>query len=91
MEFGITGRRDGGIDRFQLTLTGGGCRTSRRAGRRPALTLELEPVEFLRLLGGSASAQRLLIAGKLKLRGDLMLALALPAVLRLPRRRRERP
>jgi hypothetical protein len=30
-----------------------------------------------------------LIAGKLKLRGDLMVALALPAALRLPRRRRQ--
>jgi hypothetical protein len=64
VEFGITGRRDGGIDRFQLTLIDGRCRTSRRRGRRPALTLELEPVAFLRLVGGTASASRLLIAGK---------------------------
>jgi hypothetical protein len=88
VEFRITGRRDGGIDRYQLTLADGRCRTSRCGGRRPALTLELEPVAFLRLVGGTASAQRLLIAGKLKLRGDLMFALALPAALRLPRRRR---
>jgi SCP-2 sterol transfer family len=74
VEFRITGRRDGGIDRYQLTLTGGRCRTSTRGTRRPALTLELEPVAFLRLVGGTASAQRLLITGKLKLRGDLMLA-----------------
>jgi len=90
VEFGITGRRDGGIDRYQLTLTDGRCRTSRRDGPRPALTLELEPVAFLRLVGGTASAQRLLMAGKLKLRGDLVFALALPAALRLPRRRRKR-
>ena len=88
VEFRITGRRDGGIDRYQLTLADGRCRTSRRGRRRPALTLELEPVAFLHLVGGTASAQRLLIAGKLKPRGDLMLAVALPAALRLPRRRR---
>jgi hypothetical protein len=88
VEFRITGRREGGIDHYQLTLADGRCRTSRRGGRRPALTLELEPVAFLRLVGGTASAQRLLIAGKLKLRGDLMFALALPAALRLPRHRR---
>jgi hypothetical protein len=87
VEFRITGRRDGGIDRYQLMLTDGRCRRSRRGGRTPALTLELEPVAFLRLLGATAGATRLLIAGKLKLRGDLMLALALPAALRLPRRR----
>jgi hypothetical protein len=87
VEFRITGRRDGGIDRYQLMLTNGRCRTSRRCGRTPALTLELEPVAFLRLVGATASTTRLLIAGKLKLRGDLMLALALPAALRLPRHR----
>ena len=84
VEFRITGRRDGGIDRYQLMLTDGRCTTSRRGGRTPALTLELEPVAFLRLVGATASATRLLIARKLKLRGDLMLALALPAALRLP-------
>jgi SCP-2 sterol transfer family len=51
------------------------------------VTLELEPVAFLRLVGGSASPQRLLIAGKLKLHGDLVVALALPNALRLPGRR----
>ena len=86
VEFRIRGRRDGGIDRYQLALTGGRCRPSRHAGRRPTLTLELEPVAFLRLVGGTASPQRLLLAGKLLLRGDLILALALPRMLRLPKR-----
>ena len=87
VEFRITGRRDGGNDRYQLALSDGRCRTSRHGGRRATLTLELEPVAFLRLAGGTASPQRLLLAGKLKLRGDLMLALALPRTLRLPKRR----
>jgi hypothetical protein len=88
VEFRISGRRDGGFDRYQLALADGRCTTSRHGGHRPALTLELEPVAFLRLVGGTVSAQRLLIAGKLKLCGDLMVALALPAALRLPGRRR---
>jgi SCP-2 sterol transfer family len=87
VEFRITGRRGGAIDRYQLAFSGGRCRRSRRGGREPALTLELEPVAFLHLVGGTASPQRLLISGKLKLRGDLRLALALPAALRLPGRR----
>ncbi len=91
VEFRITGRRNGSIDRYQLMLDDGRCRRARRGGRSPALTLELEPVAFLRLVGATASAPRLLIAGKLKLRGDLMLALALPAALRLPRRRPRAP
>jgi SCP-2 sterol transfer family protein len=87
VEFRITGRRDGGIDRYQLWLIDGRGRRPRRDTRKPALTLELGPVAFLRLVGGTASAERLLIAGKLKLRGDLVLALALPTALRVPGRR----
>ena len=83
VEFRITGRRDGGVDRYRLALAGG-----RLAGHEPELTLELEPVAFLRLAGGTASPQRLLITRKLKLHGDLMLALALPTALRLPTSRR---
>jgi SCP-2 sterol transfer family len=91
VEFTITGRRDGGIDRYQFTLADGRCRRSRRARRRPALTLELEPVAFLRLVGGTTSPGRLVIAGKLRLHGDLRLALVLPAALRLPRRGPQMP
>ncbi|MGO9899928.1 MAG: SCP2 sterol-binding domain-containing protein [Solirubrobacteraceae bacterium] len=83
VEFRITGRRDGGIDRYQLIFGNGQCRTARR-GREPALTLEFEPVAFLRLVGGIHSPQRLLLTRKLKLRGDVMLALALTGALKLP-------
>jgi len=87
VEFRITGRRDDGVDRYQLALIDGRGKRPRRDAPRPALTLELEPVAFLRLVGGTAGAERLLIAGKLKVRGDLLLALALPTALRVPRRR----
>ena len=87
VEFRITGRRDGGIDCYQLALIDGRGRRPRRDAPRPALTLELEPVAFLRLVGGTAGAERLLLAGKLKVRGDLLLALALPRALRVPKRR----
>jgi hypothetical protein len=86
VEFRITGRRDGGVDRYRLALSGGRASKSGLARQEPALTLELEPVAFLRLTGGTASPQRLLLAGKLKLRGDLVLAMALPTALRLPTR-----
>lgn len=86
VEFRIAGKRDGGIDRYRLTLTNGRCGRRRRRGRAPALTLEREPVAFLCLVGGTVSPQRLSISGRLKLRGDIMLALALPTALRLARR-----
>ena len=89
VEFRITGRRDGGIDRYRLTLADGRCRTSRHDGP-PALTLELGPVAFLRLVSGTASPTGLVLTGKLKLRGSLRLALALPTALRIPRSRPRR-
>ena len=89
VEFRIEGRRDGGTDRYQLAFTNGRCMTSRHNRPKPALTLTVEPVAFLHLVGGTASPQGLFIAGRLKLRGDLILALALPATLRIPRRHPE--
>jgi hypothetical protein len=89
VEFRITGRRGGGSDRYQLAFADGRCHGSRRGEHSAALTLELGPVAFLRLVGGTASPEGLLIAGKLKLRGDLVLALALPTALRLLKRRRK--
>jgi SCP-2 sterol transfer family len=89
VEFTITGRRDGGTDRYWLELADGRCRTSRHDGP-PALTLELGPVAFLRLVSGTASPTGLLLTGKLKLRGGLLLALALPTALSIPRRRPRR-
>ena len=55
VEFRITGRRDGAINRYQITLINARARPSRGGGPAPALTLELEPVAFLRLVGGTAS------------------------------------
>ena len=91
VEFRITGRRGGGVDSYQLALIDGRGRRPRRDAPSPALTLELGPVAFLRLVSGTASAKRLLIAGKLKLHGDVLLALALPRALRVPRLRPRRP
>jgi hypothetical protein len=87
VEFRITGRLDLGADKYQLELAHGRCRRSRHESPKPALTLELDGIAFLHLVGDTVSPQRLLITGKLKPHGDLLLALALPTALRLPRRR----
>ena len=64
VEFRITGRQGGGIDRYQLWLVDGRGSRARRDARRSALTLELEPVAFLWLVGGTASAGRLFDRGQ---------------------------
>jgi hypothetical protein len=85
VEFRVAGRRDGGIDRYQVAIADGRCMTSRRGTGEPAVTLGLGPVAFLRMVGGDVSGPRLLIAGRLKLRGDLLLAARLPRVLNVPK------
>lgn len=80
VEFRIRGGAGGGVDRYQLMFAEGRCSASRRRGKA-ALTLELEPEAFLLLVAGLISPQRLWIAGRLRLRGDMMLALALPRAL----------
>jgi hypothetical protein len=84
VEFRIS-RRGNATDHHQLKLAGGRCTRPRHNAMTPDLTLELESVDFLRLVGGAVTPQRLVLAGKLKPRGDLLLALALPTALRLPR------
>jgi hypothetical protein len=46
VEFRITGRRDGGMDRYRFALIDGRGKRPSREAREPALTIELEPVAF---------------------------------------------
>ncbi len=85
VEWRIGGRRRGGVDRYQLAFAGGRCR-ARRGGRQvPTLTLELDGVGFLRLVAGASGAARLALGGRLRVRGDLVLAARLPRLLNVPR------
>lgn len=86
VEFRVQGGRHGRIDRRQVMIADGRCATSARATCAPTLTLELDPVAFLRLVGGAIGAWRLVLAGRLKVRGDLILAIRLPRVLGIPSR-----
>jgi hypothetical protein len=86
VEFRIHRRRSSGIDRYQVAIANGRCRASRSAKGRPTVTLDLMPVPFLRLVGGAAGAPSLILTGKLRVAGDLILAARLPRLLGIPRR-----
>ncbi len=85
VEFRVRGERGERVDRRQVVIADGRCTMSARSARTPTLTLELGPVAFLELVSGTAGAWRLVIARRLTVRGDLVLALRLPAVLGVPR------
>jgi len=61
-------------------------RNSYWAKTTPTVTLDLMPVPFLRLVGGAASAPRLIFTGALRVGCDLLLAAHLPRLLNIPRR-----
>jgi hypothetical protein len=52
--------------------------------------LEMDSVSFLRLVGGAAGAPGLVVRGRLRVGGDLLLAARLPTLLKIPRTRDER-
>jgi putative sterol carrier protein len=85
VEFWITGRGDGRSDNWQLVIEDGGCQASEELREEPDLTVEIDCVQFLRLVTGNASGPKLLLKGDLRLDGDLMLATRLPQLFRRPR------
>jgi putative sterol carrier protein len=85
VEFRIRRYRGDGVDRYQLAIVEGRCTTTRSAKRTPTLTLEMQPVGFLRLVGGAASAPAMILTRKLRVSGDLLLAARLPTLLKIPR------
>ena len=74
-----------GVDRYQLAMAGGRCRRLRHSERSPTVTLEMDSASFLRLVGGASGAPILMVTRRLKVRGDLLLAVRLPGLLNIPR------
>jgi putative sterol carrier protein len=74
VEWQIT-RPEGGEDRWQITIRDGRC-TATRDGDDPDpdVSFRVAPVEFVKLIAGVASGPQMFVFGKLKVRGNLMLA-----------------
>jgi putative sterol carrier protein len=85
-EFSISGRRDGGTDRYRVVVADGGCRVLRDPDGAAALMFEIEPAPFLRLVTGQASPMQLYMTGQLRVQGDVMGAARLQTLFRIPRR-----
>ena len=84
IEFRIT-EADGGATLHTLILREGRLRVRRGVVAEPDLVVELAAGDFLRLAAGVESGPALFAEGRLRLRGDLGLALRLPRVFRVPR------
>jgi alkyl sulfatase BDS1-like metallo-beta-lactamase superfamily hydrolase len=87
----ITGRRDGGVDIYDLVLDDGHCHATRgRSPGRPRVTITLDGAEFLRLISGSSNALRSYFAGSVSVSGDIVFAAQLASLFRIPNGRPSR-
>jgi putative sterol carrier protein len=75
---------EGGEDRWQITVRDGACSVARDGGADPDVTFRVGPVEFVKLIAGAESGPRLFVFGKLKIRGNLMLAARVQSFFRAP-------
>jgi putative sterol carrier protein len=63
-----------GIRSYHLVVADGTCTTSPGAGQEATVTLALSGPDFLRLISGKLNGMTAFMSGKLKLKGDMMLA-----------------
>ncbi|MFV2085421.1 SCP2 sterol-binding domain-containing protein [Micromonospora sp. LOL_021] len=85
IHWNITGRPDGGTDTYEIVVDNGTCVVSPTAEREPRLSLTLGPVDFLKVVGGTANPMMMFMTGKLKAKGDLGLAAQIPNLFDIPK------
>lgn len=81
----ITGRPDGLADEYQVVISNGRLQFGRELDRDPRLVVELDAVDFLRLVTGGRGGPELFMAGRLRVRGELVFAAQLAALFEIPR------
>ena len=86
----ITGRPDGGEDRWEAVVADGACTTSPEPQSEPRVTLKLDGVNFLKLVTGNASGPMMFMSGKLKIEGDLMFSAQIQSMFKIPQAATER-
>jgi putative sterol carrier protein len=84
IRFLITGRLDGGADRYGVRIAGGEVTTGRDLDIEPRTTIVTDGADFLRLVTGNLNPVMAFMTGKLKLKGDLGFAAQLPGLFRIP-------
>ena len=79
-QFDITGD-DGG--EWNITIANGNATVSAGKAENPSITITMEASNFINLLQGKLNGQMAFMTGKLKIKGDMALALKLQSVFSL--------
>jgi hypothetical protein len=84
VEWRVGGRDDGGHDTWQVAIRGGRATVERGAPAEPSVVFEVGAVDFLRVVAGAVEGPLLFMHGRLRVEGDLVLAVRMPQLFRLP-------
>ena len=84
VQWEITEGPDGSTDRWQLTIKDGACTCTEGGEAEPDVTFSVAPIDFVKLIAGAESGPKLFVFGKLRIRGNLMLAARVQGFFRMP-------
>ncbi len=79
-QFEITG--DGGGD-WNVSIAGGDVAVAQGKAEKPSITLTMDANNFMDLIAGKLNGQTAFLTGKLKIKGDMTLAMKLQSVFAL--------
>jgi putative sterol carrier protein len=68
----------GGYDEVELRIADGACSIHETPQGEPDLTLKVRPTDLRKLITGESGARRLVFKGRLRVLGDIGLAMKLP-------------
>jgi len=80
----IGDRPDGGVDVYEVVIEETSCRLSEEPGSEPTLTFAVDAVDFLRLVTGGEQGPMLFMRGRLKIKGDMLLAARMTSMFSIP-------
>ena len=76
---------DGEPDRWQLSVRDGRCDCAPGGDAKPDVSYRIAPVDFVKLITGVESGPKMFVFGRLRIRGNLMLAARMETWFRMPR------
>lgn len=82
----ITGREDGGQDRWQVVVRDKQCAIAKDGSETPTITMELDCLDFVKLAASKIAGPELFMSGRMKIQGDMMLAARLQGLFNPPPR-----
>lgn len=85
IQWTITGGANGS-DTYEIRIADGACTTSPATGTtHPTLAITVAPVDFVKVVSGNANPVLMFMSGKLKAKGDMMLAVNIPNLFEVPK------